>query len=356
MGIDRTGKAGVSRRQFIRTASALAGASLAMPYVGRASAQENVLYVNTWGGTWEESARKNLFDPFTAKTGIEIRTVSPVSFAKLAAQVRTGVYEFDVTTLGVVELARANNAGLIDNAEGKVVEDNLFPGALVANGIASHSFGNAIVYRDDVYKDGGPQNWAEFWDADKFPGERSLQRYAGRVLGMALMADGVAPENLFPYDLDRAFASLDKIKDRVAVWWTQGPQSTQIIRDGEVPAIGMWPDYAQTAIDDGAPATIVWNQAVVDTAFWVVAKDTPRAEAAWQYVQFAVEPERVARFAIESGSGPQNPKSFDFLTEEEAKGAVTSPAYRDQVVFFDVEKIMPQIDELQRRFDEWIGI
>lgn len=345
----------IDRRTLIKTAGFAAAAGLTMPWVKRAYADEKVLYVNTWGGSWEAAARKNLFDPFTEKTGIEIRTVSPVSFAKLAAQVRTGTYEFDVTTLGVVELGRANNADLVAKADGKVSEADLFPGALVANGVASHSFGNAIVYRTDVYANGGPKNWKEFWDAEAFPGERCLQRYAGRVLGMALMADGVDPKDLFPYDLDRAFASLDKIKDRVSVWWTQGPQATQIIRDNQVPAIGMWPAYAQTAINDGAPAFIEWNQALVDTAYWVVAKDTPRAEAGWEFIKFAVQPERVARFAYESGTGPTNPKGFDYLTADEAKLAVTSPAYKDKVVFFDVEKITPQIDEIQKRFDEWIG-
>lgn len=346
---------GFTRRQFIKTASAAAIGAVAMPYVHRAYAEEKVLYVNTWGGGWEKAARKNLFDPFTAETGVEIRTVSPVSFAKLAAQVRTGVYEFDVTTLGVADLGRANNAALIEKADGRVSASELFEGGLVANGIASHAFGNAIVYRKDVYPNGGPQNWSEFWDLQKFPGDRSLQRYAARALGIALMADGVAPKDLFPYDLDRAFKSLDKLKEHIAIWWTQGPQSTQIIRDGEVDAIGMWPDYARTAMDEGAPAEIVWNQALVDTAFWVVAKGTPRSQAGWDFVRFAVQPERVARFAIESGSGPVNPEAFKYLSDEEAAKAVTSPLYKDQVVFFDVEKISPQIDEIQRRFDEWIG-
>lgn len=345
----------IDRRTLLKVGGMTLAAGLTMPWVKRAYADEKVLYVNTWGGSWEKAARKNLFDPFTAETGIEIRTVSPVSFAKLAAQVRTGTYEFDVTTLGVVELGRANNADLLAKADGNVSEADLFPGALVSNGVASHSFGNAIVYRTDAYPNGGPKDWKEFWDADAFPGERSLQRYAGRVLGMALMADGVDPKDLFPYDLDRAFASLDKIKSRVSVWWTQGPQATQIIRDNQVQAIGMWPAYAQTAIKDGAPVSIEWNQALVDTAYWVVAKDTPRAEAGWQFVKFAVQAERVARFAYESGTGPTNPKGFDFLTPDEAKLAVTSPAYKDKVVFFDVEKITPQIDEIQKRFDEWIG-
>ena len=38
-----------------------------------------------------------------------------MSFAKLAQQVQTGVYEFDITTLGGAELVRANEADIIED-------------------------------------------------------------------------------------------------------------------------------------------------------------------------------------------------------------------------------------------------
>lgn len=93
-------------RRAVLGAGLFGAAMLASPSIRRASAEENALYVNTWGGDWEASVKKFLFEPFTADTGIEIRTVSPISFAKLAAQKTTGVYEFDVTTLGVADVAR----------------------------------------------------------------------------------------------------------------------------------------------------------------------------------------------------------------------------------------------------------
>src|SRR5881394_2998168 len=105
-----TTQSALSRRGLIKLVGA---GALAMPALHGARAAET-LYINTWGGPWEEAAKAHLFIPFTAATGIEIRTISPVSFAKLAAQVRTGAYEFDVTTLGVAELGRAAQANLVD--------------------------------------------------------------------------------------------------------------------------------------------------------------------------------------------------------------------------------------------------
>ncbi|MBC57177.1 MAG: ABC transporter substrate-binding protein [Confluentimicrobium sp.] len=344
----------LNRRSVLKAGVAAGTVALTAPYVSSAEAAENVLYVNTWGGAWEASAKKHLFDPFTADTGVEIRTVSPVSLAKLAAQKRSGVYEFDVTTLGVAPLAQASNGDLIETAEGVVSDDDLFPGALSNNGVASHAFGNNLVYRNDIYGDAGPQSWADFWDVEKFPGDRSLQKYAARIIAFALLADGVPKDQLFPYDLDRAFASLDKIKPHIVNWWSQGPQATQMLRDAEVSVLGMWPQYAKTAIDEGTPGTVVWNECLVDTAYWVVAKGTPRAEMAWEFVKSAVKPERVGPFAASSGMGPVTPAAVDFVDPAFIKFMPTAPQYKDMVVFLKADGIAGQLEEMDARFADWL--
>lgn len=135
-----------NRRALLK--AGLAGAALAMPAIRSGSSQENVLYINTWGGPWEEAAKEFLFTPFTAATGIQICTVAPVSFAKLAAQARTGVYEFDVTTLGAAELGRADQAKLISEPDKSILDPaKLWKGAVSMNGVASHAFGNILAYR-----------------------------------------------------------------------------------------------------------------------------------------------------------------------------------------------------------------
>jgi hypothetical protein len=65
-------------------------------------------------------------------------------------------------------------------------------------------------------------------------GTRSLYNSAPRTLMFALLADGVPADKVCPFDLDRAFKKLDQIKPHIKVWWTQGNQSQQLIRDGEI--------------------------------------------------------------------------------------------------------------------------
>src|SRR3981081_2711656 len=75
-----------------------AGAALAAPFVNTASAQTRTVYVNSYGGVWETSWKKAFFDPFTAQTKIQVKTVPGVSFAKLKAQVQTRNFDWDVVT------------------------------------------------------------------------------------------------------------------------------------------------------------------------------------------------------------------------------------------------------------------
>jgi putative spermidine/putrescine transport system substrate-binding protein len=347
----------ISRRGFLRAAAA-GTAMVAAPWVPRAvAADDNVLYVNTWGGNWEEAARKFLFDPFTKDTGVQIRTVSPISFAKLAAQVRNGTYQFDVTTLGVTDTARANAAQLIEPAQGHLDEHGLWSSAIYENGLATHAFANQIAYQKNAFG-GAIRNWTDFWNTKQYPGARSLQRYPTRVLAYALLADGVPPEHLFPYDLDRAFRSLDRLKPEIRVWWTEGPQSQQLLRDGEVKAIAIWNDYAKTVKDTSkTPVEIVWNQAVIDKGCWVVAKGTPRAKNAWRLVQhIANNPEGLARFNAVDGSGPLNPKAFDYMDAVTKQNAPTLPEHMQQAVVLDGVKLLPQLDQIASRFDRWLTL
>ena len=45
------------------------------------------------------------------------------------------------------------------------------------------------------------------------------------------MAAGVPPDKLYPIDIDKAFASYDKIKPSVVKWWETGAVPTQMLTD-----------------------------------------------------------------------------------------------------------------------------
>src|SRR5262249_60384072 len=80
------------RRRFVQTASAAAAAAAFGPLIitERTIAQTRTLYVNSWDGSFTAAQDAAYFKPFTALTGIQIRTVTPVSCARLQAQRQAG--------------------------------------------------------------------------------------------------------------------------------------------------------------------------------------------------------------------------------------------------------------------------
>ncbi|OSP54783.1 ABC transporter substrate-binding protein [Pseudoruegeria sp. SK021] len=335
------------RRSFLMGSAAVAGTTLAAPSIGRAQTQE--LYINSWGGAWLEAATENLFDPFTKDTGIAIKTVSPVSFAKLAAQVRSGVYEFDVTTLGGGDIIRANQAGLLEDLA------PTYEGGVYENGMGSHAFATVLAWRTDAYPDAGPQSWADFWDVERFPGNRSLQRYPARIIPLALLADGVAVEDLYPLDFERAFAKLDQIKDHITVWWTADAQSEQLLRDGEVDMIGIWHGSYFRAEDSGAPVAMTWNQAEIERSYWVVAKDTPNMEAAKLFVDFATSAAPLAGFVEQANYGALNPAATALVPDTAQSRMPTSTANYPLAFEQDMANWGADPEEVSMRFEEWLS-
>ena len=196
----------ISRRGVL--ALGAAGSLLGTPAIIRpAGAQARTIYVNSYGGVWETAWRKAFFDPYTAQTGVQIKTVPGVSFAKLKAQVQTRNFEWDLVNLGDVEYGQAVLEGLLDKVDKAAAKTDQLPPHMVRDyGITSYSLGTNLVYRKDKFPNGGPQSWADFWDVKKFPGPRCLFDRSFTCLAFALLADGVPIDKLYPMDLDRASA------------------------------------------------------------------------------------------------------------------------------------------------------
>src|SRR5262249_17764676 len=301
----------MAARMSRRRALALgAGALLGAPAFMRAArAQGGTVYVNSYGGVWESSWRKAFFEPFTAQTGIAVKTVPGVSFAKLKAQAQTRHFEWDVVNLGDVEYAQAVLEGLLEKVDKEAAKTDQLPPHMVREyGITSYSLGTNLVYRKDKFPNGGPRSWADFWDVKKFPGTRSLYVNPVRTLIFALLADGVPRDKLYPLDVDRAFKKLDAIKPHIKVGWTQGNQSQHLLRDGEVDMMAIWNARASELAAQGVPVELVWNGAHISITMWGVAKGAPNRKLAWEFIQFAVQPKQQAEFCNRLFYGPTNPK------------------------------------------------
>ena len=332
-----------------------AGAALAAPFVNTAPAQTRTVYVNSYGGVWETSWKKAFFDPFTAQTKIQVKTVPGVSFAKLKAQVQTRNFDWDVVNLGDVEYAQAVIEGLLEKVDRVAAKvDELPPQIVREYGITSYSLGTNIVYRKDKFPNGGPQSWADFWDAKKFPGPRCMYDRSYTCLAFALLADGVPVDKLYPMDLDRAFRKLSELKPHIKVWWREGSQSQQLIRDGEVDMIAMWSARAIDLIEDKVPVELVWNQAEIYHSNLLVPRGDPNAKAAWEFCNFVAQAKPQAEFAMMLPYGPANPGARALMTEAWLR---QTPAWPDHIKMsfqHDAAWLAPRLAQIRERWTQWL--
>jgi putative spermidine/putrescine transport system substrate-binding protein len=345
--------------RFITRRSALAlgaGSLLGAPALIRsARADDKTVYILSYGGVWETSWKKAFFDPFTAQTGIAVKTVPGVAFAKLKAQVQNHNYEWDLINLSDSEYAQAVLEGLIEKVDRTAAKADEIPQNVVRDyGITTYSLGTNLVYRKDRFPNGGPQSWADFWNVKKFPGGRSLYDRSFTCLCFALLADGVPIDKLYPMDIDRAFRKMDEIKPHIKVWWKDGAQSQQLIRDGEVDMIAIWSARAVDLMDDHVPLEIVWNGAELFFTNLTVPKGDPNAKLAWQFANFVAQAKPQAELCTMLPYGPANPQSRALMAEARLR---QTPAWPDnQKVMFqhDSAWLGPRLAELRERWTQWL--
>jgi putative spermidine/putrescine transport system substrate-binding protein len=223
-------------------------------------------------------------------------------------------------------------------------------------GIAQNILGTALCYRTDKYPGGGPKSWADFWDVKAFPGTRSLcLSDSPRTLIFALLADGVPRDQVYPLDIDRAFKKLDQIKRHVKVWWREGTQSQQLIRDGEVDMMSIWNARATELKQQGVPVELVWNGAVRSTSTWCVIKGAPNRKLAWEFIQFASQAKPQAEFNTRLYYGPIHPDAYQLIPREIA---VQLPTYSENMAISikeDDQWEADRISQIEERFNQWLA-
>lgn len=344
----------IARRHLLTGAAAV----LAAPaIIGRAAAATQ-LTIGDNGGPVGASFREAFYDPFEKATGIKIvnvtQAVDPVAMIKVA--VDTKAYTVDVHLLTPTHCYRLTHpTNYLQDLDLKPADvPGIQPQFLRSNYMGTDVWATVFAYRTDKFGGKGPQNWAEFWDVKKFPGRRALYKSPSVNLEIALMADGVPWDKVYPMDVDRAFKSLDRIKPSIDVWWTSGAQSTQLLQSGEVDLLTIWSARAQTAIDAGAPAKIVWHGSVASLDGWGVPKGAPNVEVARQFIRFCSDPARQAAYTTVMRNGPTNLAAYDSIPVERANLLPTSPANRGSMLLYDDDWWGPNFSPVKQRFDAWL--
>jgi putative spermidine/putrescine transport system substrate-binding protein len=335
------GRLGLTRRRLVASGS-VALAATAMPGLGRhaaslAAVQDNQVIMQVGGGAWEAAQDVAYFQPFQEETGIEVVKVPPADIGQLRAMVETGNVTFDCDSgAGASSVYTFAEEGLLEPIDYSYFDqetlDGFAPEGKHEYGVASLFYSVVLGINTDTFPE-GPTTWAEFWDRDAFPGPRSLgtgQDGGQGTWEIALMADGVAVDELYPIDFERALASLDRIRDDIVEWWDIGGLPAQLLTDGQVDLTSAWNGRMQTLIDEGLPVAINWNQGILQWDLQWVPKGAPHPENAMKLLAFMSRADRQAVFAENIAYAPANTLAYEFIPEERAAILPTAPALMEQ--------------------------
>lgn len=357
----------MSRKKLLSTAALVATAALTLTACGggggggAGGGEADSLTVTMWGGGAQTAHVNTVFQPWADENDIELKQDQPTDYAKLDAMIDAGK-----VTWGVVEVepnysATACEAGdlvpLTDAVKAAAEKAEVAPEQLSDCGIPILQYTFSIAYNTDTFGDSHPESWEEFFDTEKFPGKRGFWRYVtGGAFEAALIADGVAPEDLYPLDLDRAFAKLDTIKDDI-VWYDTGDEQVQLVASGEAPLVQAWNGRIANAAKEGQPVANEFNENLISYDHVVIPTGYPNTDLAMEWMEwFLSNAEAQSNQAIESGYGTASPLALDLL-DDDVKSVLAGGEDVNSVsaATIDYEYWAENYGPVTERFNTWVA-
>lgn len=242
------------------------------------------------GGAPGQVIRNSGFALFTKLTGVEVKPgTSDNSLTKFMAAAEAGSdVPWSLIEVGNVgEMLRAKKAGFLQKLDPDIVPfENVLPKFrdpyMVPVGTTS---GVVITWNTNVFPLSGnhPTSTKDFFNIKEFPGKRCMHKTSTgqSVLELALYADGVPPEEIYPLDVDRALDKLASIADQT-IWIGGGyDRVIQGLLNGT--CVMTWAPEGRSFVavkKYDAPLAIAWDGAYYWTGYMAVPKGAPNPEAA----------------------------------------------------------------------------
>ena len=329
----------------LKSSLALLLVSAALP----ASAADMVF--TSWGGTTQDAQSAAWAEPFTAETGTQVLQDGPTDYGKIKAMVEAGAVSWDVVDVEGDYAVQAGKAGLLEPLDFTIIDKSrLDPRFVTDHSVGSFYYSFVIGCNKDAVAE-CPKTWADLFDTAKFPGKRTFYKWsAPGVIEAALLADGVAPADLYPLDLDRAFKKLDAIKGDI-IWWSSGAQSQQMLASAETPYGSFWNGRLTALAASGIAVETSWDQNITAADSLVVPKGAPNKEAAMRFIALATSPKAQAAMAAATGYAPIN---LDAPSEMDPGVRATLPDQQAETqVNADMAYWAEHRDEIGARWYAW---
>ena len=339
-----------TRRLLIAGTSALLLALAA----GTAVAQKT-LYVAAYGGSFEQTMRKEVFPPFEQQHGVTIEYVAGNSTDNLARlQAQKGHEQIDVALLDDGPMYQAVALGFCAPLAKAPVYDALYDLAKVSSGkaVMVGMNGTGIVYNKKYFDEQhwpAPTSWNDLKDP-KFRQKLVIpplnNTYGLHALVEFAKLGGGGEKNIEPGF--KAFK--DAIGPNVLVYEPSPGKMTELFQSNQA-VIAIWGSgRAKALADTGFPAAFTYPKEggiALGVAACPVAgaADKPEAQS---FIQYLLSPEAQAVLASGAGLGPVNKKVE--LPPDKRAGIPYGPEQMNKLQVIDWDTVNQHREEWNKRW------
>jgi len=345
-----------------RYIGAIVGVALAVA-AGSALGQGRPLSVVSWGGAYQDAQKEVYFKPFTEKTGVKMVDESwDGGIGVLRAKMQGGANNWDVVQVESEELALGCEEGLFERLDWAKLggKDKYLPDAVSNCGVGAIVYSFILAYDGDKIKGDTPKSWADFWNTQKWPGKRALRKGPKTTLEIALLADGVAPQDVYktlatPAGVDRAFNKLTQLKPSL-IWWEKGAQPPQMLASGEAVMVDAYNGRIDAAnVKDKKNFKIVWTNNLYTIDSWVIMKGSPNKAQAEQFLVFVNDPGNQKNLPTKIAYGVTTKAAVGMIDPKVLSNLPTAPDNFKGSLYISDKFWLENLDKLNQRFNAWLA-
>jgi putative spermidine/putrescine transport system substrate-binding protein len=349
----------LNRRTLLTGAAATAGVTLFAPSYIRKAYAERTLNVGYNPGAIE-AATNSFARPFTEATGIPVQLVArrdnPAT--EIQVQSQSGSYQFDVTgaITGDVYWQVAEHCQPLD-LSAKAIAD-LPDYSKEAGWVGYGTVAYMMAYQTEQFPD-RKLVWEDLLDVTGAPGNRALRKRVNENVELAVRLLGVEPKDIYTFlstdeGWNKVFGKLDQLKPVTEIWWDSDSQVLPLLANG---TLSIAPEYnvdIAEVVADGGKISLNWDRGFFFSNGFVIPKGTPNADIAQKFIEFSLDPARMASFCAATGYGPTVPGSIELIAPEIAKGMPTDPQNLAQIAPVSAKFWSENVARASTRFNEWL--
>lgn len=345
-----------------------------------ASASQSDLTIVTRDDAFQRAVQSAYVQPFTAVTGTPVQQetwdggmealrahakpadakAAPPTPGATATDSKPAEMPWDLVQLDADELSTACSEGLLEKLDWSAIggKDHYAPMAVSDCGVGA-VIANTVLAWD---KDKLPvtPTWSDFWDVAKYPGKRGLRKGVRGNLEIALLADGVAPGDVYKTlatndGVDRAFRKLDQLKPYIE-WWSADTEASHILASGDVLMTSAPSAQIVTAAEKQHRGFgVQFANSLYEVQSWGIIKGSAALRLAQQFLYFIGMPAVEARLLKDGGEAGFAKGLNETLTPEALATSPSNPANMSAGLKTDAGFWHDNLAKLKPRFEAWLG-